>query len=273
MPKVSIVMPAYNGARHIRAAIDSVLAQDFQDFELIVVDDNSSDETAAVVAACADPRVRLECNSVNLGPEGNWNRAVSLAHGAYLKLLPQDDLLEPGGLAAQVAVLDADPDEAIALVFGARRIIDAQGKVIARRGCAGVEPGRVPAAWLARQSVRKGTNVIGEPGAVLFRRSLSERIGGFDGSQGFVIDLDYWLRLLAHGDGYYMARPVSSFRVSRGSWSVAIGARQSQEYAAFLDRMRAAGLVRASAAELAEGKARAWLNNVLRLIFYKVIVR
>ena len=273
MVSVSILIPTYQGARHIAAAIDSVLAQGIDDLEIVVTDDNSSDGTAEIVAAYADPRIRLERNPANLGAEGNWNRALSLARGTYVKLLPQDDLLLPGSLAAQVAVLAADTAERIALVFGAREIVDTHGKVITRRGLRGGRPGRIAAAALATACVRKGTNVIGEPGAVLFRRSLAERTGGFDGQQGYVIDLDYWLRLLAHGDAWYMERPVSVFRVSSGSWSVAIGTRQSRQFGDFLDRMAAAHLVRASAFDMARGKAAAWANNVARLLFYKVIVR
>lgn len=273
VPTVSIIMPTYNGAAHVRPAIESVLSQDFGDFELIVVDDNSRDDTIAIAASYADPRVRTEQNPANLGPEGNWNRALSLAQGTYIKLLPQDDVLIAGSLGRQVRALEADSGETIALVFGAREVIDGAGRVLMRRGLPNARTGRVAAADLARRCVRKGTNMIGEPGAVLFRRSLAERIGSFDAVQPYVIDLDYWLRLLVHGDAWYMDEVVSAFRVSPGSWSVAIGNNQSRQYSDFLDRMQAAGLVRASKWEMAIGKINARLTNVLRLVFYKVILR
>lgn len=270
---VSVLIPTYNGARHIRPAIDSVLSQAGVGLELIVVDDHSSDGTADVVESYGDPRIRVIRNPSRLGAEGNWNRALELATGTYVKLLPQDDLLHPGSLAAQVATLDADTDEAIALVFGSREIIGPTGKLLARRGLRGASPGRIAAKTLVRQCVRRGTNVIGEPGAVLFRRTLAQRVGRFDGQQGFVIDLDYWIRLLAHGDAWYMAEPVSSFRVSGGSWSVAIGRKQGRQYTDFIARMHAAGLVAGSRSDLAIGKAAALANNALRLAFYKLFVR
>jgi len=273
MTTVSVLIPTYNGARYIGPAIDSVLAQEGVDLELIVVDDNSKDDTVEVVEACRDPRIRVVRNPFNLGPEGNWNRALELATGKYVKLLPQDDLLQPGSLAKQVAALDADTDESIALVFGAREIIGPTGRILMRRGLNGAAPGRVPAARLVRLCVRRGTNVIGEPGAILFRRALAQRVGRFDGQQGFVIDLDYWIRLLAHGDAWYMAEPVSSFRVSGGSWSVAIGRNQTRQYTDLIARMQAAGLVSGSRSDLAIGKAAALTNTALRLIFYKLFVR
>jgi len=272
-PTVSVLVPTYNGARHIEAAIDSVLAQTGVDLEVIVVDDASADGTAAIAESCGDSRVRVLRNPTRLGAEGNWNRALELASGKYVKLLPQDDLLQPGSLAAQVATLEADTDEAIALVFGAREIIGPTGRLLARRGFRSGAPGRIAAAALARDCVRRGTNVIGEPGAVLFRRTLAQRVGRFDGQQGFVIDLDYWIRLLAHGDAWYMAEPVSSFRVSGGSWSVAIGRSQSRQYTDFITRVTAAGLVSCSRADLAIGKAATRLNTVLRLVFYRMFAR
>lgn len=273
MPTVSILIPTYNGAAHIAAAIDSVLAEREVDLEVIVVDDTSRDATADIVAAYRDPRVRLERNPANLGPEGNWNRALGLATGTYVKLLPQDDILMPGALRMQVAALDADRDGAIALAFGARDIVDGTGRRVTTRRLRGFGAGRIAAATLARACVRRGTNMVGEPGAVLFRRALAERVGPFDAAQPYVIDLDYWLRLLAHGDAWYADRPVSAFRVSGGSWSVRIGRAQSRQYGEFLDRMRAAGLVPATALDMMVGKAAAFANNFGRLMFYKVLVR
>ena len=270
---VSVLVPTYNGALHIGPAIDSVLSQGDVSLELVVVDDHSTDGTADIVDAWRDPRVRVVRNPSRLGPEGNWNRALELATGKYVKLLPQDDLLHPGSLAAQVAVLEADTDETLALVFGCRDIIGPTGRTLARRGFTAADSGRIAAATLLRQCVRRGTNVIGEPGAVLFRRSLAQRVGPFDGRQGFVIDLDYWFRLLAHGDAWYIAEPVSSFRVSGGSWSVAIGRRQARQYTDFIARMNAAGLVSGSRSDFAIGKAAAMMNTVLRLAFYKMFVR
>ena len=272
MATVSILIPTYNGASYIAPAIDSVLEQQGVDLEIIVVDDNSTDDTVGIVRSYDDPRVRLSQNATNLGAEGNWNRALELAKGTYIKLLPQDDLLLPGCLAAQISALEADTEETIAIVFGAREIIDKSGRVITRRGYQGA-PGRIAAASIIRACVRKGTNVIGEPGAVLFRRSLAKHIGLFNSIQPYVIDFDYWLRLLAHGDGWYMEKPVSAFRVSSSSWSVAIGARQSRQFADFLDRVQQAGLISASRWDLAIGKLKARLNNVLRLLFYKLVVR
>jgi glycosyltransferase involved in cell wall biosynthesis len=270
---VSVLLPTYNGARDIRPAVDSILSQPGVDLEVIVVDNHSTDDTVAIIEAYGDPRIRVFHNPVNLGAERNWNRALELATGKYIKLVPQDDLLQPLCLARQVAALEADTDESIALAFGAREIIGPTGRILARRGFRGAATGRIAAATLARQCVRRGSNLIGEPAAVLFRRTVAEKVGRFDGQQGYVIDLDYWIRLLAHGDAWYIAEPVASFRISNGSWSAEVGRKQGRQYTDFVARMNAAGLITSSRSDLAIGKAAALMNNALRLIFYKMFVR
>src|SRR6185436_1837830 len=90
-PVVSVGVPTYRGAAFVGQAIESVLNQTFRDFELIIVDDASLDETASIIGRYHDPRIRFFRNPHNLGPEGNWNRCLDEATGRYFKLLPQDD--------------------------------------------------------------------------------------------------------------------------------------------------------------------------------------
>jgi len=269
-PTVSICVPSYRGGAHIAATIESVLAQSFSDFELVIVDDASPDDTAEVVARYADPRVRLLRNPRNLGAEGNWNRCLQLARGRYFKLLPQDDLLAPDCLARQVAALEAPRAEKLALVFCARAIIDAGGRTLMTRGypaAGGVLSGRS----VIRRCLRRGTNLIGEPGAVLLPLALARRVGPFDASIGYVIDLDYWFRLLLHGDAFYLPDSLASFRVSAGSWSVAIGRKQSAQVRSFIARVAADPAYGASRADAAAGRVMAWVNSVLRVIVYRLV--
>jgi glycosyltransferase involved in cell wall biosynthesis len=273
LPRVSVCIPTYNGAGTIAATMASVLAQQFGDFELIVVDDGSRDETAAIVAGFKDPRIRYLRNQRNLGPQGNWNRCLELATGHYVKVLPHDDLLHPRCLERQVAVLDADAEQQLALVFCARAVIGPDGRVLLKkRGYRGGVEGRVPAAVLVGACVRRGVNVIGEPGAVLFRRQLARRIGGFDATNSYVIDLDYWVRLLAHGDAHYCDEALASFRVWAGSWSVAIGAGQSSDYRNFVRRLEVAGALKGSRFDRFVGRFTPQLNQLARLLFYRLFL-
>jgi len=272
-PKISICIPTYRGAGTLGAAIESVLAQTCGDFELIVIDDNSPDETEAVVGRFSDPRLSYLRNPKNLGPEGNWNRCLQVARGRYFKLLPHDDLLHPSCLERQAAVLDADGDERIALVFSGRTVLAPDGRELMQRGYPGHAGGRIPGALVKRSCVRRGTNLIGEPGAVLMRKSLADRVGPFDATNPYVIDLDYWFRLLAHGDAWYCPEPLASFRVSGTSWSVAIGGNQSRDFRQFVARFEAMGAVPDNAFGRLCGKVTPALNNLARLVFYRIYLR
>ena len=269
VPTVSVCIPTYKGGQFIAATIDSVLAQTWTDFELIIVDDNSPDATEALIRGYLDARIRYVRNPRNLGPEGNWNRCLELARGRYFKLLPHDDLLAPHCLAEQVAALEADATEAIALVFGFRRIIGPDGRVLATRGRILPRPGPISGPALIRRTVRSGGNLIGEPGNGLFRRALLAKVGRYDASFPYVVDLDWWFRLLLHGDAYYTATEASSFRVSAGSWSVEIGKRQHLDFAGLVDRLARDSRYGLGAFDRVLGKLMARLLTPARALFYR----
>lgn len=110
MSKVTVLMPTYNVAPYVKEAIESVLHQTYADFELLVVDDCSTDQTVDVVRSIADPRVRLEQNESNLGLADNLNRGLSLIHTEYVARMDGDDIAEPDWLEREVAVLDNHPE-------------------------------------------------------------------------------------------------------------------------------------------------------------------
>lgn len=272
-PLVSVAIPTYRGARYIGVAIESVLRQSFSDFELLIVDDNSPDDTHAIVERFHDPRLVYLRNERNLGPQGNWNRCLEAARGIYFKLLPHDDMLHLRCLERQVAALDADRDESIAIVFSARDVLGPDGRTLTRRGYPGHREGPISRSGIVSACVRRGTNLIGEPGAVLFRKSLADRIGGFDATNPYVIDLDYWFRLLAYGDAYFCADSLASFRVSPQSWSVAIGGGQSTDFRNFVARVAAREGSSVTAFDHFCGRFSPTLNNLARLLFYRLYIR
>lgn len=272
-PAVSVCIPAYRGARHIGEAIESVLAQSFADFELLVLDDASPDDTAQVVLRYRDPRIRFLRNERNAGVQANWNRCLELARGRYFKLLPQDDALAAECLARQVEVLEADGDARIALVFCARRIIDGRSRELMTRRYRGRDRGVIAAHTVLRNCIQRGTNLIGEPGAVLFRTELGRRVGGFDASIGNVTDLDCWFRLLLHGDAYCLPERLASFRVAHGSWSLLIGAGQAAHFRAFIAKVGANPSFGLSVLDRVRGRVMSQANTLARLVFYRLVVR
>jgi glycosyltransferase involved in cell wall biosynthesis len=110
--RVSIGMPVYNASAYLRTALDAVLAQTFADFELIIADNASSDESASICEEYArrDPRIRLYRNAVNIGANGNFTYTLSLARHPYFMWTSSNDYIEPTYIEKAVAVLDARPD-------------------------------------------------------------------------------------------------------------------------------------------------------------------
>lgn len=222
-PKVSLCIPAYQAERHVQATIDSVLAQNYADLEIVIVDNNSSDGTRDILEQIDDDRVRIIRNPTTLPMGDNWNRAVSESQGRYVKMVCADDILEPDCIAAQVAVLEGSPD--VALVSARFDFIDDEGKSLIRaRGLGGVV-GQHSGERVVRQIVRSSRNPIGPPVAAMFRRIDFDRCGGFGGDSLFSMDMDLWVRLIRDGDFFGVPRTLASFRVVGGSITASTSAR------------------------------------------------
>lgn len=246
--KVSICIPVYNGVRYLNEAIDSVLNQTFKNFELIVLDNCSTDHTVELVKQYKDPRVKLVQNETNVGLLGNWNKILSLATGEYVKMLPADDAIYPDCLQLQVEVLEADREKKISLVCGRKNIVDKDGKVLFNRGFAKKRM-EVSSKDAVNKNVRSGGNIIGEPGVVLFRKEVLAKTGYYDGSIYYVTDLNLWFRILLHGNLYVLPNPVCIFRISNESESTKIMSQQKKDMQNFIKKIyseKAYGLSRYS---------------------------
>lgn len=111
-PLISVVLPVYNGAADVERAVDTILTQTFTDFELILINDGSKDNSAEVLASMTDPRIRL-FHQDNMGLAGTLNRGIGLARGRYIARQDQDDLAHPERFAKQVAFLEQHPDHGL----------------------------------------------------------------------------------------------------------------------------------------------------------------
>lgn len=204
-PKVSVLIPAYNYGRYLAETIESALNQTFEDFELLVVDNASTDDTADVVNRfrAKDSRVRYIVNGANIGMFRNYNEALLHARGEYIKFLNADDKFHPQILEKFVEVLDADPS--VSLVTSHRQEFGSGSKTIATDF-----HGRQNGKEMVILALSK-LNFIGEPTTVMFRRE-NLNLGLFDTSLLFFADLDMWLRQLAVGDLYIVDEVLSYVR-------------------------------------------------------------
>lgn len=184
-PAVSVVVPAFNRSTLLRRAIDSVLAQTFGDFELIVVDDASTDDTEASVRAYRDPRVRYLRQPQNAGVSAARNRGIRESRGDYVAFLDCDDEWLPGKLAAQVARLQASPPE-VGLIYTGVESVAADGT---RRVKCSRARGDVYREMLAQNVVHGGGS------NVLLRRDAVAAAGFFDEALPAIEDYEYWVRV------------------------------------------------------------------------------
>ena len=235
-PLVSIVIPAYNNADFLAETLRSVLAQTHRDLEIIVSDHASTDSTWEVMQQFrGDERVVLLRTEAGGGALANWNRVSRAATGEYLKLVCGDDLISPDIVAKQVAALEAHPDAVLAA--SPRDIVDADGKpFISKRGLAGLS-GVHPGSAAVRRTVRRGTNIFGEPACVMIRREVLERVGWWDSSFPYLIDEASYARVLLEGDFVGVDESLASFRVSASQWSVRLVRDQARQTIGFHDRL------------------------------------
>jgi glycosyltransferase involved in cell wall biosynthesis len=202
-PLVSICMPTYNAARWIRDAIDSALAQTWEDFELIISDNASTDSTLKIARSYSDPRIRVVPSARNVGFVLNHNRLVKLSAGSYIKFLHADDALAPTCVEQMVRL--ALEDERIGLVFAPREtvIYDQSGKewarMISRKHEQFGQLDRINEGrplFLEILFAGLAENWIGEPSTVLVARTAFERCGLFNPFMRQTMDLEAWLRVL-----------------------------------------------------------------------------
>jgi glycosyltransferase involved in cell wall biosynthesis len=182
--KVSVVIPVFNRPAAVRRAINSVLAQTFQDFEIIVVDDASTDATAVAVTALSDPRIRLVRHDRNRGGSAARNTGIEASSAPYVAFLDSDDEWLPTKLESQLELFRRSGDRVGLAYCGIERML-ADGTIV----------GQIPQRCedLARRLLRE--NVIGGTSVGMVRRQVFDEIGGFDDALPATQDLDLWLRI------------------------------------------------------------------------------
>ncbi len=272
VPLVSVCVPLYNGGLYIRETIESVLAQTFDNWELVITDDRSTDDSKEIVASFSDPRIRYLLNSERVGAEGNWNRCVNESHGVYRKLLCHDDRLHPACLARQVAVIERTQNQNVSLVSSARRVISPKGKPILTR-CWKNRDQIITGRSAIRQIVRSGTNQIGEPGSVLFRASDWRALNGFSARFPYVIDLDFWFKLLGRGDCLYLTEPLCDFRVTAQSWSFQLGKQQAQQFIGLITETSQQTDSPVTWLDCFLGRSKARVGALIRFLIYRIVCK
>ncbi|WP_202321039.1 glycosyltransferase family 2 protein [Mycobacterium intracellulare] len=276
-PLISVCVPMYNNAATIQRCLRSVLDQDGVEFEIVIVDDQSTDDGAAIAATLLRAGDRLVRNDFRLGLNGNHNRCLELARGDYIQFLHGDDWLLPGALKTLAERFD-DPD--VGLAFAPRRVQTDDLPWSERRRA----PSKLHVYFVRLRERNRGSslvlqivalwgasaNLIGEPSCVMFRRRLALDAGGLRQDIYQTVDLDFWLRLMLRSVVCFVPRELSVRHHTASTESANITKAQRH----WLDQLRiltwmiidpaSTSVVRAAAAPW-------WLLAWLGLLF-KVIV-
>jgi glycosyltransferase involved in cell wall biosynthesis len=232
LPLVSICLPTFNGAKWIQESVNSALRQTYENIELIVVDDGSTDDTVEQIRSIDDPRIAVHTNGRNVGLIRNWNKCLELARGEFIKFLFQDDILYPDCVERMMSLFIKY--DGIGLVFCARDILidrdldesaakrwleycevlhshfDSLGEFNSGRG-------------LFMQHMRNSFlgNWIAEPSSVMVKKECFFRLGQFNTRLYQVGDLEMWLRILYFYNVGFIEDKLTAFRIHSKSTTVA----------------------------------------------------
>lgn len=185
MPQVSVIIPAYNAGKYLAETINSVLAQSYTDFEIIISDDGSTDNTEAISKSYNDPRIKYK-QQKNSGVSAARDNGAEHASGKYLAFLDADDLFHPDNLAKKVVALEQQPSAA--LVFADCTVIDGTGRITGEKLIGKDEN------VLEDLLLWNGT-VIPGPSSILVTREAFEKSGGFDPKFSTAADQDFFFRI------------------------------------------------------------------------------
>lgn len=277
MPTVSVIVPNYNHARFLRRRIDTILGQTFWDFELILLDDHSTDESHTILREyTSDPRVRLELNEINSGSTfRQWNKGVRLAKGKYVWIAESDDYADKRLLQRLVEILEGDKKIAFAFCRSWRVTEDDQLK--------GFEDSYLqfhyqgPHGWDADfcvegqqecQSTFLYINPVPNASAVVFRKAVYDRVGGADDRMILCGDWKLWAAMALTGRMAYVSAPLNYYRshdttlrskTARRSMSVSVP-ESLQVVRWILDRMN---LSEAELVKVYKAHAAGWVPEIM----------
>jgi glycosyltransferase involved in cell wall biosynthesis len=220
-PEISVCVPTYNGAKFLRECLDSILAQTFSQFELLIVDDCSSDTTIEIAHeyASRDPRIVVSSNPQNLGLVGNWNRCIELSKGEWIKFVFQDDLIAPDCLTKLFAATRLGKP----IVYCHREFIFESGTdEVIRTGYLTHLSNRNPFgdtvdisadryADLALKHI--GINLVGEPTSVMLHKSIFYKFGCFNQHIITICDFEFYTRIAVNTGIAMVPEVLAQFRI------------------------------------------------------------
>jgi glycosyltransferase involved in cell wall biosynthesis len=208
-PKITVLMPVYNGERHLSEAIDSILVQTYRDYEFLIIDDGSNDQTLEIIKKFNDSRIRLIQNRSNIGIIKTLNKGIGESRGKYIARMDADDISLPERFRLQIEFLETEPQ--VALVGGQFSYIDNDGKIFAHE--------KVPLNndTLQKQLLKKCC--FSHP-TVMIKTSVLKEVGGYNIKAHYAEDYELWLRIAENYQVANLKESILLYRVHPNQISI-----------------------------------------------------
>jgi len=264
-----VVVPVFNGMPHLQVLVDALRNQTYPNLEFVFTEGGGSDASADYLASIDDPRIRFVQMPKGTSAAQNWTAASLEARGEFTKLVCQDDIIYPRAIDLQVRDLADNPGAPMAIAQ--RDIVDARGRVLFhQRGLAGLpkKASKVPGHAVLRACYLQGTNVLGEPLAVLFRTPALHDAVPWDDTDPLMLDLSTYQKVAPQGDVVLRHESIGAFRVSDSSWSTRLAREQLEQTKRWQDAYAATQHPSPSSADRARAALGRHVSTNLRRVAY-----
>lgn len=219
MSKISVIIPTYNAERTLLETIESIQKQTFQDLEILVINDGSTDQTLELLNQIDEPRLKI-LSYENGGLPIARNRGIAAAQGEFLSFIDADDLWTPDKLESQLTALQQHPNAGVAYSW-TLNMITQQDQVSFTQGCSSLAQGNVYSDLLIGNFIGSGSNI-------LIRRSVMDKMQGFEPSLKSYEDWDFYLRVATQCDFVVVPKPQILYRQTLGSMSSKVKVMEQQ---------------------------------------------
>ena len=226
---VSIILPVYNGEQYLKMAVDSVLSQTYTNFELIIINDGSTDTSAEIIESYSDERIKLITQLKNIGYVYRLNEGIRISKGNFIARIDSDDLWNPNKLSTQIKAFNNNDN----LFFVATDFnkIDKNGEIFSTEKSSNINN--------LRNSILKRCFICHS--AVMFKKEIIHTVGTYNEKIKYAEDYDYWIRILAKYKGFILPEVLTDYRITNES--VSFKKRRTQIYFVIVSKLKGFKLI------------------------------
>ena len=271
-PKISVVIPVKNGIKYLPEALNSVYAQDYENIEIVVSDDMSTDGSHEYLLEEAKLRnnLRVIRPPHPMKIDEHWTFVCQNSTGDYVKLLCSDDVLFPNAISSQLRILERYPSAG--MISTKRNIIGASGVIFLRNRGMGRLSGLQKGFFAVQECVHAGTNIFGEPGSILFRKSALFETLPWNANQPYMLDIEFYFRVLKNWDIYCSKYTEGSFRVHSQSLTSQVHTKHATQFMNLVRVLMAEGAIKISARQKIFLLFRVHILTILRSVIISTIL-